>query len=160
MEDEDEEAEGREAPDGAGEEVEEAGATDAVDGQAAALDAGDDEAGEDKAAKLEDVGHEDVEGADVGDGVRRGDLGGVGIGASWIIAGSLPAMPSAATVKKPAKTKKQGDEDEGAPSGAEAEAAVEDGGWLTLEEWGRGRVEAGGRGVESGWAKVMGGSGN
>ena len=74
----DEEAEGGEAPEGAGEEVEEAGAADAVDGEAAALDAGEDEGGEDEAAKLEDVGHEGVEGADVGDGVRRGDFGGVG----------------------------------------------------------------------------------
>ena len=41
-------------------------------------------------------------------------------------------MPSAATMKMTCEDDEERDEDEGAPAGAEAEAAVEDGGWLTV----------------------------
>ena len=71
-EDADEEAEGRESPEGTGEEVGESVAADAVDGEAAALDAGEDEGGESEGAELQDAGDEGVVGGDVGYGLGLG----------------------------------------------------------------------------------------
>ena len=116
------------------------------------LDAGEGEGCEEEAAELEDVGHEGVEGADVGDGVGRGGCWRRGrTSARWFA--ELAGDGEREDDEDDGEDDEEQDEDEGAPAGAKAEAAEEEGGRARTGVGGKARGES--AGASGPWVGIL-----